>query len=99
MPDQPKPVLWVACTSAGRTRQEMGGQPKPDQESMAALKEDLEEHLGDSYEIVVADDKVRLLDAEEIRSLIQELQEYAGQFAHEDALFQAASEGDEDEQD
>ena len=98
MTDGPKPVLWVSCTTAGRTRQEMGGDPKPDQESLAEIKEELEEQMGDRYEIVVADDKLRLLDAEEIRELLKDLQEQAAQFAHEDALFEAAtSEGDDGE--
>lgn len=87
-----RPVLWVSLTSAGRA---VGGH---DAESMAALKDWLEAELGERYDIVVADDRVRLMDREEIVEAIQELQEYAGQFAHEDALFEAASEdeGDED---
>jgi len=90
-----KPVLWVSCTEAGRGPQEMGGSSKPDAEHLEQVKQELEEQMGDRYEIVVADDKVRLLDAEEIRSLIQDLQEYAAQYSHEDALFEAAQEGDE----
>lgn len=94
MSDQPKPVLWVACTAAGRSPNEMGGQAKPDPEAMEDIKQKLEEELGDSYEIVVADDKLRLLDASEVRELLQDLTEQAQQFAHEDALFTAAG-GDE----
>ena len=90
-----KPVLWVSCTAKGRGPQEMGGGHKPDTESLEAIKNELEEQMGDRYEIVVADDKLRLLDAAEIRDLLKDLQEYAGQFAHEDALFEAASGEDE----
>jgi hypothetical protein len=95
--DDPKPVLWVSCTEAGRGPQEMGGSRKPDAEHLEHVEQKLEEHMGDRYEIVVADDKVRLLDAEEVRDLIQDLQEYAAQFSHEDALFEAAQESDNDE--
>ena len=94
----PKPVLWVSCTSAGRTRTSMDGDVQPDDEHLEQVKEELEEQMGDRYEIVVADDKVRLLDAEDIRSLLQDIQEHAAQFAHEDALFEAAGgEGEGDE--
>ena len=92
-----KPVLWVSCTESGRGPQEMGGRSKPDGEHLEQVKQELEDQMGDRYEIVVADDKVRLLDAEEIRSLIQDLQEYAAQYSHEDALFEAAQEGDDAE--
>lgn len=95
--DESKPVLWVACTSAGRKRTSMEGDVRPDEESLGQLKEELDEQLGDRYEVVVADDKVRLLDAEEVRELIQDLQEYAAQFAHEDALFEEAQEGGDGE--
>lgn len=97
MTGETKPVLWVSCTAAGRGPQEMGGDHKPDQEGLAQIKEELEEQMGDRYEIVVADDKLRLLDADEIRTLLQDLQEQANQFAHEDALFDAASEGEDGE--
>lgn len=87
--DGERPVLWVSLTSAGRGT--------TDQESMAELQDWLDEQLGERYDIVVADDRVRLMDREEITSLIQDLQEYAGQFAHEDALFEAAQEDDDAE--
>lgn len=96
MPEGTKPVLWVSCTAAGRGPQEMGGEHKPDQEALGEIKQELEEQMGDRYEIVVADDKLRLLDSEEVRSLLNDLMEQAQQFAHEDALFEAATEdGDE----
>jgi len=97
MPEGTKPVLWVSCTAAGRGPQEMGGDHKPDQEALAEIKQELEEQMGDRYEIVVADDKLRLLDADEVRSLLQDLTEQAQQFAHEDALFEAATGDDEQE--
>jgi len=93
--DDTKPVLWVSCTEAGRGPQEMGGSSKPDAEHLEQVKQELEAQMGDRYEIVVADDKVRLLDAQEIRSLIHDLQKHAAQFSHEDALFEAAQD-DED---
>jgi hypothetical protein len=92
-----KPVLWVSCTAKGRGPQEMGGGHKPDGEALEQIKDELEEQMGDRYEIVVADDKLRLLDADEIRDLLKDLQEQASQFAHEDALFEAATEGDDGE--
>lgn len=87
--DDPKPVLWVSMTSHGRHG--------ADAEHLEQVQQELEETMGDEYNIVVADDKVRLLDAEEIRGLISELQEYAAQFAHEDAMAEAiqGQEGDE----
>jgi len=98
MTDETKPVLWVSCTDAGRGPQEVGGGSTPDQSSMAEIAEELEEQMGDRYEIVVADDKVRLLDADEVRSLLQDLTERAEQIAHEDALFEDATseKGDDD---
>lgn len=98
MTDGAKPVLWVSCTAAGRGPQELGGDTKPDGENLAEVKQELEEQMGDRYEIVVADDKVRLLDAEEIRTLISDLQEYAAQFSHEDALFEAAGGGEKQDE-
>jgi len=95
MPDEPKPVLWVSCTTQGRTPQELDGPAKPDADHLEYLAAELENQFGDRYEIVVADDKVRLLDAAEIRCLIEDLQDYAAQFRHEDALFEAAQDGDE----
>lgn len=95
MTGETKPVLWVSCTAAGRGPQEMGGDHKPDEESLASIKEELEEQMGDRYEIVVADDKVRLLNDDEVRSLLQDLTEKAQQFANEDALFEAATGDDE----
>lgn len=92
-----KPVLWVSCTAAGRSPQEMGGEQKPDTDSLAEIKEELEEQMGDRYEIVVADDKLRLLDSDEVRELLQDLTEQAQQFAHEDALFEAATGEDSEE--
>ncbi len=77
------PVLWVSLTSAGRGAM--------DQESMAELQDWLDSQLGDRYDIVVADDRVRLASREEIQQMLQDLQEYAAQFSHEDALFEAAS--------
>ncbi|AGM11837.1 hypothetical protein M201_gp70 [Haloarcula californiae tailed virus 2] len=83
------PVLWVSLTSAGRGAM--------DQESMAELQDWLDEQLGDRYDIVVADDRVRLLDREDALNAIQDLQEYAAQFSNEEALFQAATGDDEQE--
>jgi len=81
------PVLWVSLTSAGRGA--------TDQESMAELQDWLDEQLGDRYDIVVADDRVRLMDREGIVNAIQDLQEYAAQFSNEEALFEAATGEDE----
>lgn len=83
------PVLWVSLTSAGRGAME--------QESMAELQDWLDEQLGDRYDIVVADDRVRLASREEIQQMLQDLQEYAAQFSNEEALFEAATEGDDGE--
>jgi len=83
------PVLWVSLTSAGRGSM--------NQESMAELQDWLDEQLGERYDIVVADDRVRLLDREGALDAIQELQEYAAQFQNEEALFEAATGQDEQE--
>lgn len=90
-PEGDRPVLWVSLTSAGRA---VGGH---DAESMAALQDFLEAELGDRYDIVVADDRVRLLDREGVEQLFQDLQESLGQYAHEDALFEAATEDEGDD--
>lgn len=97
MSEEPKPVLWVSCTTRGRTPQDLNGPAKPDADHLERVAAELEDQFGDRYEIVVADDKVRLLDAEEIRSLIQDLQTYAAQFSHEDALFEALQDGEDAE--
>lgn len=81
-----KPVLWVSLTSPGR------GYATED--SLKELQERLAEHLGEDYEIVVADDRVRLLDAEEVQALIQDLQQEAEKMGHENDLFSAATEDD-----
>lgn len=83
-----RPLLWVSLTSTGRGQH--------DEESMAELRDYLEDDLGDRYDIVVADDRVRLLSREEALEAIQDLQQVAQQQAHEDALFEAATEGDGD---
>ncbi|AGM11240.1 hypothetical protein M197_gp76 [Haloarcula hispanica tailed virus 2] len=58
----PKPVLWVSLTSAGRNS-------PPDAESMAALQDRMEDAFGDDYNIIVADDRVRLATQEDLRDL------------------------------
>lgn len=88
--DGEKPVLWVSMTSAGRATM--------DQESMGELASWLEGELGDRYDIIVADDRVRLASREEVLEAIKDLQEYAARFGNEDSLFQAATdEGDDAE--
>lgn len=71
----------MSLTSAGRS---LAGE-----DELARVKEVLEETLGDEYHVVVADDRVRLLDAEQVKRLLDEPGEYAAQFAHEDAMHDA----------
>lgn len=61
MSDPSKPVLWVSLTSAGRDSM--------DREGMAAVEERLEEAIGDDYNIVVADDRVRLATLEDLQEM------------------------------
>lgn len=89
MSNERKPVLWLSLTSEGRHSSD---------ESLARAQQQVEEAVGDEYEVIAADDKVRLLDAEEIRDLIQQLQEHAAKFSHEDAMLQAMG-GEEQEED
>ena len=60
-----KPVLWVSATSAGRG--------EVDRESMDEIQERLEDAFGDDYEIVVADDRVRLATREDLQRMQETL--------------------------
>lgn len=93
MTGESKPVLWVSLTTEGR-------HSSPDTlETIADVKERLDEAVGEDYEVVVADDRVRLLDAEQVREMMQDLTEQAQRFGNEDALFSAAMGEDEGESD
>lgn len=61
----PKPVLWVSMTSGGRSEIDAAG--------MNEVRDRLEEQMGDDYEIVVADDRVRLATQEDLREMKQAL--------------------------
>jgi len=60
-----KPVLWVSLTSAGRSEM--------DAEGMASVEDRLEDAMGDDYNIVVADDRVRLATLEDLQEMKQAL--------------------------
>jgi len=59
--DDPKPVLWVSLTSPGRETM--------DAEGMESIKERMESNFADEYNIVVADDRVRLATQEDLQDL------------------------------
>jgi len=63
MPDDPapKPVLWVSLTSGGR-----GETPA---EELNDLEATLEDTIGDEYNIVVADDRVRLATLDDLQEM------------------------------
>lgn len=65
MTEDRKPVLWVSLTSAGRSEMTDDG--------MQAVQEDLESQLGDDYNIVVADDRVRLATLEDLQEMRETL--------------------------
>lgn len=60
-----KPVLWVSLTSGGR------GQTSADE--LHELEAVLEDTIGDDYNIVVADDRVRLATLDDIKDLKDQL--------------------------
>lgn len=62
MTDDPKPVLWVGLTDSGRAA-------PPDDESLRSLAADISDAVGDDYHVIVADDRVRLADADDLREL------------------------------
>lgn len=62
--DGPKPVLWVSVTDHGRIDSDS---------AMDGIKEELERSLGDEYNVVVADDKVRLANEDDIAETLREL--------------------------
>lgn len=57
-----KPVLWVSLTDAGRASE-------PTAESLNAVAEDVQQAVGDDYNVVVADDRLRLASEEDLRDL------------------------------
>lgn len=64
-----KPVLWISVTSHGRI---------DSQGSLDDVQERLEDtDLADDYSIVVADDRVRLADAEDIEETLRAVGELA----------------------
>lgn len=68
MSDDTKPVLWVSLTETGRA--------EATEDSLAELSDQLEAAVGDEYNVIVADDTVRLAtqeDLQELRSSIDQL--------------------------
>lgn len=60
-----KPVLWVSLTSGGR------GQTTADE--LHELEAVLEDTIGDDYNVVVADDRIRLATLDDIKDLKDQL--------------------------
>lgn len=67
MTGESKPVLWVGLTSTGR-------EFEPDAEHLSKVAEDIEAAVGDDYHVVVADDRWRLMDADELRQTLADIQ-------------------------
>lgn len=88
--DGAKPVLWVSLTSNGRH----GNAADAMEEVQQTLRDS---GLAEDYEIIVADDRVRLMDADEIQEHIQELTEHAAEFAHTERMMDALDEGHPDD--
>lgn len=60
-----KPVLWVSLTSGGRGRTSA--------DELRELEAVLENSIGEDYNIVVADDRVRLATLDDIKDLKDQL--------------------------
>lgn len=65
----PRPVLWIGLTEYGRR-----GDKEARQEHLEHVQEAVQDAVGDEYVVVAADDKTRLLDEDEIRGLVDDLQ-------------------------
>jgi hypothetical protein len=61
----PKPVLWLGLTEAGRSLADEG--------HLDRLGARVREAVGDDYHVVAADDTVRLADQEDLEDLRSEL--------------------------
>jgi len=59
--DEPKPVLWVSLTSAGRAETTAA--------DLTEAGDRVKEAVGDDYEVIVADDRVRLATVEDLQDL------------------------------
>ncbi len=62
-----RPVLWIGLTDKGRT----ANQDAID-EHLMQVRDAVQEAVGDEYIVVAADDKTRLLDANDIRELLND---------------------------
>ena len=61
----PKPVLWVGCTSHGRLDTEA---------SLRGIGQRIRKEVGDEFHVIVADDKVRLADTDDLAQLSERVE-------------------------
>jgi hypothetical protein len=63
--EEPKPVLWLGLTETGRTL--------PNDVTLERIGDRVQKAVGDDYHVVAADDRVRLVDQEDLEDLRSEV--------------------------